>query len=63
MKLSDGRVHGTFCCVSRETRPGVGPDEVRFMEVLAAIVATRVEQVHGDVARLTERFRAERPTR
>jgi hypothetical protein len=28
------------------------------MEVVADIVATRVEQVQGDLARLTERFRA-----
>jgi GAF domain-containing protein len=62
VKLSDGRVHGTLCCVSRETRPGLGPDEVRFMEVLAAIVASRVEQVHGDVARLTERFSGKQPS-
>ena len=27
------------------------------MEVLAEIVAARVDQVHGDIARLTERFR------
>jgi GAF domain-containing protein len=57
VKLSDGSVHGTLCCVSRETRPGLGPDEVRFMQVLADIVAARVERVHGDMARLTERFR------
>ena len=57
VKLSDGSVHGTLCCVSRETRPGLGPGEVRFMQVLADIVAARVDQVHGDIARLTERFR------
>ena len=58
VRLSDGRVHGTFCCVSTGTRPGVGPDEDRFMQVHADIVAARVDQVHGDIARLTERFRA-----
>jgi GAF domain-containing protein len=57
VKLSDGRVHGTFCCVSRQTRPGISPEEVRFMQVLADIVAARVEQVHGDTVRLTERFK------
>lgn len=57
VKLSDGSVHGTLCCVSRETRPGLGPGELRFMQVLADIVAARVDQVHGDIARLTERFR------
>ncbi len=57
VKLSDGRVHGTLCCVSREPRVGLGSEELRFMEILAGIVATRVERVRGDVARLTERFR------
>ena len=61
VKLSDGRVHGTFCCVSREARPAVTREEVRFMQVLADIVAARVEQVHGDMARLTERFTPEQP--
>lgn len=53
VKLSDGRVHGTLCCVSRETRPGMQPDELRFMEVLSGIVAARIEQARGDMARLT----------
>ena len=57
VKLSDGSVHGTLCCVSRATRPGLGPDEVRFMKVLADIVGARVDRVHGDIARLTERFK------
>jgi GAF domain-containing protein len=58
VKLSDGRVHGTLCCVSRETRPDLRPDELRFMQVLADIVAARLDKVHGDLARLTEGFRA-----
>ena len=57
VKLSDGRVHGTLCCVSREPRTGLGPEELRFMQTLAGIVATRVERARGDLARLTERFR------
>jgi GAF domain-containing protein len=59
LKLSDGRIHGTLCCVSTDTRPGLGPDDVRFLQVLADIVAARVERVHGDMARLTERFGAQ----
>jgi hypothetical protein len=56
VKLSDGSVHGTLCCVSRQTRPGLGAEEVRFLQVLADIVAVRVERVQGDIARLTERL-------
>lgn len=54
--LSDGKVHGTLCCVSREPRTGLGPEDLRFMRTLAGIIATRVERVRGDLARLTERF-------
>lgn len=55
--LSDGHVHGTLCCVSREPKAGIGADELRFMEILAGIIATRLERARGDLARLTERFR------
>ena len=57
VRLSDGRVHGTLCAVSRETKDGIGADELRFMQILAGIVATRLERARGDVVRLTERFR------
>jgi len=57
VRLSDGRIHGTLCCVSREPKFDIGPEDVRFMQVLAGIIATRVEQAHGDMARLTARFR------
>jgi GAF domain-containing protein len=57
VRLSDGRVHGTLCCVSREPRTGLGSEELRFMRTLAGIVAARVDAVRGDLARLTERFR------
>lgn len=53
VRLSDGRIHGTLCCVSRATRPGMQPEELRFMQVLSDIVATRIEQARGDMARLT----------
>jgi GAF domain-containing protein len=60
--LSDGRLHGTLCCVGHEARAGVGEDELRFMQVLAGIVAARIERARGDLARLTESFRRSAPT-
>jgi GAF domain-containing protein len=57
VRLSDGSVHGSLCCVSREARPRLDDDALRFMQVLAGIVAARIEQARGDLARLTERFR------
>ncbi len=56
VKLSDGRVHGTFCCVSRERRAELGDNELRFMQVLADMVAARVERAQDDFARRAKRF-------
>ena len=60
VRLSDGRVHGTLCAVSHDPREGIGADELRFMQILAGIVATRLERARGDLARMTERFRKTR---
>jgi len=57
VRLSDGRIHGTLCCVSREPKFDIGPEDLRFMQVLAGIIAARVEQAQDDMARLTARFR------
>jgi GAF domain-containing protein len=62
VRLSDGRVHGTLCCVSREPKFDVGPEDLRFMQVLAGIVAARVEQAQGDMARLTKKFASGQPS-
>jgi GAF domain-containing protein len=53
--LADGRVHGTLCCASSQPRGGLGNEELRFMRVLAGIIASRVDQAEGDVARLLAR--------
>jgi GAF domain-containing protein len=56
VKLADGRVHGTLCCVSHEPRSELVDEELRFMQVLAGIVGARIDQAHGDLARLTAHF-------
>jgi GAF domain-containing protein len=56
--LRDGEVHGTLCCVSNDSRPELGPDELRFMRVLAEMIAVRIDRAQTDLARMTERFRA-----
>jgi GAF domain-containing protein len=61
VQLSDGRVHGSLCCASNEPRPGLGEPELRFMHVLAGIVAARIERAHGSMVRLAERFSKAEP--
>jgi GAF domain-containing protein len=56
--LADGRLHGTLCCASSQPKDGLGDEELRFMQVLAGIIASRVDQVEGDVARLMARRRS-----
>ena len=34
-----------------------GSEELRFVQILAGIVAARLERARGDLARLTEKFR------
>jgi GAF domain-containing protein len=57
VKLSDGRIHGSLCCACHERRTELGGKELRFMQVLADIVATRVEQAQGDLAGRAGRLR------
>jgi GAF domain-containing protein len=56
VKLADGRVHGSLCCASNGPRPDLGEPELRFMEVLAGIVAARLDRAHGSMVRLAKRF-------
>jgi GAF domain-containing protein len=62
VQLADGRVHGTLCCASNEPRPNLGESELRFMYVLADIVAARLERAHGSMVRLARRFTATPPS-
>jgi len=47
-----------LCCASSQPKDGLGDEELRFMQVLAGIIATRVDQAEGDVARLLARRRS-----
>ena len=54
--LSDGRVHGTLCCASHNPRPELGSDELKFMQVLADIVARLVERSQRGLLARTARL-------
>jgi GAF domain-containing protein len=52
VRLPDGRVHGTICCVSATPIEALGAEELRFMQVLADIVAERLARAEGNLSRL-----------
>ena len=54
--LADGRVHGTLCCASHNPRPELGSDELKFMQVLADIVARLVERSQRELLARTARL-------
>lgn len=43
LQLSDGRVFGTFCCASHDRQAELGERDVRFMRVLARLLADQLE--------------------
>lgn len=43
LQLSDGRVFGTFCCASHRPHEQLGDRDVRFMRVLARLLADQLE--------------------
>lgn len=42
--LSDGEVYGTFCCVNHEPVPDLRERDVRFLHVLAQLVAHQLDE-------------------
>lgn len=43
VRFSDGRFFGMLCCLSHTEEPTLNPRDVRFMEMLASLVAERLE--------------------
>jgi signal transduction histidine kinase len=58
LRFSNGRLYGTFCCLSHAPDPDIGEREVRFMRVLAKIVAGELErhELHREADRLKDDF-------
>ena len=44
LRFSDGRVHGTLCCLSHASEPRLRERDARFMRVLARLVAEQLER-------------------
>lgn len=54
--LSDGRVYGTFCCLSHAAMPGLEERDVRMMEVFGRLIADQLEAEQKDAERLEARL-------
>jgi EAL domain-containing protein (putative c-di-GMP-specific phosphodiesterase class I) len=54
IKLWDGSLYGTLCCLSRAAEPSLNQRDVRFLRVLAEIVADQLdrEQLESEKRRL-----------
>ena len=44
LRLSDGRVYGTFCCLSRSPEPSLRERDAGFVKVLARLVSEQLER-------------------
>jgi EAL domain-containing protein (putative c-di-GMP-specific phosphodiesterase class I) len=44
VRLWDGRLFGTLCCLSREPEPTLNSRDIRFMRVVAEIVAEQIDR-------------------
>ena len=54
IRLWDGTLYGTLCCLSRAAEPSLNERDARFMRVLAEIVADHIdrEQLEGEKRKL-----------
>lgn len=58
LRLSNGRVYGTLCCLSHSPEPGLQERDARFMEVLARLVADQIEREELEAERRRLEVRA-----
>ena len=58
VEFSDGHPYGSLCCLSHAAHPDVGEREVRFMRVLARVVAGELEReaLHREANQLKDDF-------
>jgi signal transduction histidine kinase len=58
VQFSDGHLYGSLCCLSHAPHPDVGEREVRFMRVLARVVAGELEReaLHREANQLKDDF-------
>jgi EAL domain-containing protein (putative c-di-GMP-specific phosphodiesterase class I) len=54
IRLWDGTLYGTLCCLSRASEPSLNDRDARFLDVLAEVVADQIDrgQLEGEKRRL-----------
>jgi signal transduction histidine kinase len=50
VRLPDGRLYGTFCCVSSEVQPGLAARHAELLNVLATLVGDQIDQTERSSA-------------
>ena len=61
VRMTDGRLYGTLCCVNRQPDPSLRERDARFLAVLATIVGDELSRNEADrvrLARITSRIEA-----
>lgn len=46
LTIGDGEVYGSFCCVSHDPQPHLGPRDVRFLNMLAELLVEELDAQH-----------------
>ena len=59
INLSDGRNFGAFCCLSHEAEPDLDERDIRFMKVLAGLIADQLEAEEAERERRLLETRAQ----
>ena len=58
VRRPDGTLYGTLCCLSRTPQPQLGARDLRYLDVLARMVAERLEAAEGALERRREEVEA-----
>src|SRR5918995_6608388 len=47
VRRADGTIYGSLCCLSRSPQPQLGERDLRYLDVLARMVAERLDAAEG----------------
>src|SRR5918999_4259111 len=58
VRRADGSIYGSLCCLSRSPQPQLGERDLRYLDVLARMVADRLDAAEGAQLRRREEVEA-----